>query len=60
MIDGSVKNKGRQTTRAVIVSGVLFSPLSRPPTLALLYFRVPVKKERLIAGYITASWRILK
>ena len=51
MIDGSLTNKGRQTTRAVIVSGVLFSRLSRPPTLALLYFRVPPKKERLIAGY---------
>ena len=50
MIDGDVTTKGRQTTRAVIVSGVLFSPFSRPPTLALLYFRVPTKKERLIAG----------
>ena len=28
-------------------SGVLFSD---PPTLALLYFHVPPKKERLIAG----------
>ena len=51
MIDGSVTNKGRQTTHAVIVSGILFSPFSRPPTLALLYFCVPPKKERLIAGY---------
>ena len=50
MIDGSVTKKWRQTTRAVIVSGVLFSPFSRPPTLALLYFHVPSKKERLIAG----------
>ena len=49
MIDGSVTNKGRQTARAVIVSGVLFSPFS-PRTLALLYFRVPPKKERLSAG----------
>ena len=41
MIDGSLTNKGRQTTRAVIISGVLFSRLSRPPlsrfyTFALL------------------------
>ena len=41
MIDGSLTNKGRQTTHAVIVSGVLFSRLSRPPlsrcyTFALL------------------------
>ena len=51
MIHGSVTNKGWQTTRAVIVSGVHFSPFFRPPTLALLYFRIPPKKERLIAGY---------
>ena len=31
MIDGSLTNKGRQATRAVIVSGGLFSRLSRPP-----------------------------
>ena len=52
MIDGNITNKGRQTTRAVIVSDVLFSPFSRLPTLALLYFCVPLKKERLIAGYL--------
>ena len=46
-----------QTTRAVNVSGVLFSRLTKawltadwPPSLALLFFRAPPKKERLIAG----------
>ena len=28
MIDGSITNKGQQTTREVIVSGILFSPFS--------------------------------
>ena len=51
MIDGSVTNKGHQTTRAVIVSGILFSPFSRLPTCAVFRKKDPPKKERLIAGY---------
>ena len=35
-----------------------FSPFSRPPTLALLYFRVPPKKERLIADDLNRKWLI--
>ena len=48
----------RQTTHAVNVSGVLFSRLTKAwltaesgPSLVLLFFRAPLKKERLIAGY---------
>ena len=47
MFYDSVTNKGRQMTRAVIVSGILFSPFSRPSTLTLLFFRVPQKKKRM-------------
>ena len=58
MIDGSVTNKERQTTTAVIVPGVLFSPFSRPPTS--LYFPVPPKRERLIACWFVHCRSISK
>ena len=47
MIDGklNVTNKGRQTTRVVIVSGVLFLSPFPIADLALLYFHAPPKKN---------------
>ena len=43
----SAKEKQRETRQSVGQSG-----FTDPPTLALLYFRVDQKKERLIAGYL--------
>ena len=44
------EERERKATRDSAVSRSVSRALD-PPTLALLYFRVPPKKERLIAGY---------
>ena len=44
MIDGSITNKGRQTTPVVIVSGVLFSPFSPADSRVAIFSRSSEKR----------------